>query len=264
MALFGDLKHIPFTELIPPLVKRTGWLTVRTPGAVIRLEINQGQLLRAFRDHQSLNLGSAKTLLRELVQTLEAPFEFTGAMVETPKDSLNFFLPDVMLDLQRPRPQVETPVPAQETKPKPEVPEPPRAAEVPAPGQPQVQNYIDPATRFHKTDEARSIPGPLGLFLFKITHLLNRENGASSQEIAQIARIPLQEVVQQMYALRQMGFISAVDAFSVQRKAAQRAERKERLPGAPDPFIPPRSMSNHTPTLAQRLLQALRAVWLPR
>ncbi len=221
MALFGDLKHIPFTELIPPLVKRTGWLTVHTPRAIITLEVNQGELIRGFRNQQSLNTYTAKEVLIELVNTLEAPFEFTGSPVSSNTNTLNYFLPNLMAELEH--------------------------GSVPSLG----TELIDPDTRFRTSGKTQAIPGSLGIFFFQANYLLKEPGGASSQEIAHYLRLPLVEVQNGLYRLRQMGYIGAVEAF---RQEAPSGGQSRRAPGQNQ--SPPTTPSQ--PSMVQRLLQALR------
>lgn len=224
MALFGDLKYIPFTELITPLVKRTGWLTVRTPEALITLEIDKGNLIRAFRDQQSLSLYKTKEALQELVNTLEAPFEFTGFPVNSDERSLNYYLPNMMLDLSSISDHSE--------------------------------EFIDPGTRFRTTDKAKSLPGDLGRFFFRAAYYLREPKGSSCDEIAEQLNLPVADVLRDIYALRQMGYIASVDAFHL----AQQAEPEPvvetdptELP-QPSPIFPGQPVNR---SLVHRLLDAL-------
>lgn len=218
MALFGDLKHIPFTELIPPLVKRTGWLTVHTPQATITLEVNQGELVQGFRNQQALNPHTAKEVLLELIRTLEAPFEFTGAPISSNRDSLKYFLPTIMAELEH--------------------------ESIPGLG----TELIDPDTRFRSTGKNQALAGSLGIFFFRANYLLKEPGGTSAQELANYLRLPISEVQNGLYRLRQMGYISAVEAFrSASNPNVQRPREK-----SPTPETPAQS------SLVQRLLGALR------
>ncbi|MDX2003819.1 MAG: DUF4388 domain-containing protein [Meiothermus sp.] len=225
MALFGDLKYIPFTELITPLVKRTGWLTVRTPDALITLEIDKGNLIRAFRDQQSLSLYKTKEALQELVNTLEAPFEFTGFPVSGDERSLNYYLPNMMLDLSSATDHSE--------------------------------EFIDPGTRFRTTDKAKSLPGDLGRFFFRAAFYLREARGVSCDDLAEQLNLPVADVLKDVYALRQMGYIAAVDAFQAaqaQQAAPAPVAEVEAIAPQPSPVFAQPAASR---SLVQRLLDAL-------
>ncbi len=189
MPLFGNFKYISFTELIPPLVKRSGGLVVYTPSAAIAMELNQGTLVRAYRNQERLGLEQAKEILLELTQLPEAPFEFTGRPIQLVPDGLNYFLPNMMVDL------------VAHTNARPTY----------------ADQFIDPNTRFCRTEKDGYPAGIAGRFLIEASYWLESPKGASSHELSAHLRVSLETVLYNLYSLRQSGYVQALDAFRLQQ-----------------------------------------------
>ncbi|MCX7782949.1 MAG: hypothetical protein N2318_04825 [Meiothermus sp.] len=189
MPLFGNFKYIPFTELIPPLVKRTGGLVVQMPSAAIALEVNQGALVRAYRNRELLSLEQAKEILLDLVLVPEAAFEFTGRPIQARTGDLNYFLPNMLVDL----------VAFTNARPT------------------YADQFIDPTTRFCRTEKNGYPPGIPGRFLIEASYWLESPKGASSHELSSHLRVSLETVLYNLYSLRQSGYVQALDAFRLQQ-----------------------------------------------
>ncbi len=189
MPLFGNFKYIPFTELIPPLVKRTGGLVVQMPSAAVAMELSQGTLVRAYRNQELLGLEPAKEILLELTQLPEAPFEFVGRPIPPQPDGLNYFLPNMLVDL------------VAHTNARPTY----------------ADQFIDPTTRFCRTEKNGYPPGIPGRFLIEASYWLESPKGASSHELSGHLRVSLDTVLYNLYSLRQSGYVQALDAFRLQQ-----------------------------------------------
>lgn len=193
MPLFGNFKYIPFTELIPPLVKRTGGLVVQLPSTAIALEVNQGALVRAYRNQELLSLEQAKKILLDLVMVPEAAFEFTGRPIQARTGDLNYFLPNMLVDL----------VAFTNARPT------------------YADQFIDPTTRFCRTDKNGYPPGIPGRFLIEASYWLESPKGASSHELSVHLRVSLESVLYNLYSLRQSGYVQPLDAFRLQQLSSQ-------------------------------------------
>lgn len=129
-------------------------------------------------------------MLTELIQLSEAAYEFVGLKVQGSATAVNYFLPNMMVDLVgkvEPRPTF-------------------------------AEQFIDPLTRFQLTNQAEYPPGELGRFYGRIQYLLDRPMGASSVEISEFLNINLQDILYDIYSLRQMGYIAALEAIRIQQQ----------------------------------------------
>lgn len=201
MPLFGNFKYISFTELIPPLVKRSGGLVVHMPSAAIAMELDQGTLVRAYRNQELLGLEQAKEILLELTQLPEAPFEFIGRPVKPQSDGINYFLPNMLVDL------------VAHTNARPTY----------------ADQFIDPTTRFCRTEKNGYPPGIPGRFLIEASYWLESSKGASSHELSAHLRVSLETVLYNLYSLRQSGYVQALDAFRLQQPHNQPPSRQSLL-----------------------------------
>lgn len=193
MALFGNLKHTPLPELLPALVKRTGRLRVFTRAATMLMEVNQGILIHAYRNKELLDLTAAKAMLMELIQIPEAAYEFVGDTIKPTSQAVNYFLPNMMVDL----------------------------VAIAEPRSIFAEQFIDPLTRFRLTDQPGYPPGDLGRFYGRIQYLLDKPMGASSAELSKYLNVHLQDILYDLYSLRQMGYIAALEAIRIQQEAAK-------------------------------------------
>lgn len=198
MPLFGNFKHISFTELIPPLVKRSGGLVVHTPSAAIAMELDQGTLVRAYRNQELLGLEQAREILLELTQLPEAPFEFIGRPIKPQPDGINYFLPNMLVDL------------VAHTNARPTY----------------ADQFIDPTTRFCRTEKNGYPAGIPGRFLIEASYWLESPKGASSHELSAHLRVSLETVLYNLYSLRQSGYVQALDAFRLQQPHNQPPARQ--------------------------------------
>lgn len=193
MPLFGNFRYIPFADLMPALVKRTGGLVVQMPSAAIALEVSQGTLVRAYRNQEPLSLEQAKEILLDLVLVPEAAFEFTGRPIQARPGDLNYFLPNMLVDL----------VAFTNARPT------------------YADQFIDPTTRFCRTDKDGYPPGASGRFLIEASYWLESPRGASSHELSGHLRVSLETVLYNLYSLRQSGYVQALDAFRLQQLPSQ-------------------------------------------
>lgn len=205
MAIFGNLKDMPFPDLVAMLGRRSGVLEVfglpgKRQGYAVALD--GGKVVWVREGRRFLDPVEARFALQELMRSGEGAFEFVPGVPPANGVPLGWPLERLLLSMTSMEDE--------------------RAAYAPL--------LPDPKTRFQAASLEVWLEEPLWSFWERAKGLLR--GGASAEEIAKALHLPLDEVRYYLHKLRLVGKVAPVRAYEATRGDAEKQGLFRRLLGA--------------------------------
>lgn len=201
MAIFGNLRDMPFPDLVAMLGRRSGVLEVfALPGKRqgYRIALDGGRVLWIQEGNQPLDPMKARSVVQDLFYAQEGAFEFHPGAPPANGQPLGWPLEQLLLSFTAMEDERRA-----------------YAAFLP-----------DSKTRFQAVALEVWLEEPLYTFWERAKPLLER--GASSEEISQALHLPLEEVRYYLHKLRLAGKVAPVRAY---REEVRKDEGKRGLFG---------------------------------
>lgn len=191
MAVFGNLKEMPFADVAAILGHRTGTLQLFGPSEKPQsyaVAVDRGKVVWVRKGMRLLDPLEARCALRELMRLQEGVFEFTPEVLPPGEAVLNWPLEQLLLTLTTLEDELEG----------------------------HHSLLPDPKTRFQAVAQELWLDEPLGSFWEGAKPLL--QEGACAEELVSRLHLPLDEVRYYLLKLRLAGKVGPVRAYEEARK----------------------------------------------
>ncbi|WP_448569438.1 DUF4388 domain-containing protein [Thermus sp.] len=202
MAVFGNLRDMPFPDLVAMLGRRSGVLEVfGLPGKRqgYALALDGGKVVWVREGNRILDPLEARLVLQELLRLQEGAFEFTPGIPPAGEAVLGWPLERLLLTMTTVEDEFQAYRPL----------------------------LPDPKTRFQVAALEVWLEEPLYSFWERAKPLL--QAGASAEDLASRLRLPLDEVRYYLHKLRLAGKVAPVRAYEETRKDGERQGLFRRL-----------------------------------
>ncbi|WP_117236581.1 DUF4388 domain-containing protein [Thermus sediminis] len=202
MAIFGNLRDMPFPDLVAMLGRRSGVLEVfglpgKRQGYAVALD--GGKVVWVREGNRLLEPLEARSALQELLRLQEGAFEFTPGIPPAGEAALGWPLERLLLTMTTVVDEIQS-----------------------------HQSFLpDPKTRFQAAALEVWLEEPLWSFWERAKPLL--QGGASAEDLAARLRLPLDEVRYYLYKLRLAGKVVPVRAYEETRKNEEKRGLFRRL-----------------------------------